>query len=244
MNNPDISLIMTFHDVGRVADATIQSANAAIEYAEKRGIDVELIFVLDRPDAETEYVCKRHLPDRRKIFMVDYGSVALTRNFGVEQAQATFVAHMDSDDLFSENWLHASYVLAAKSSVPSVYHPEAIVHFEGTKLLVKAIESDDLEYLKERMWPGSLWGAHACASRDIYLKHKFPHLEIESGFGYEDWHWACETLAAGIKHRIVPDTLFCYRAKTWKDSLYTGLKSQNLMLGRTSFYNLAFQDCT
>ena len=242
MKAPDISVVMTFHRVGRLAHSSIEAAHAAISYAEHKGLRVEFIFTLDRPDTETEDICKSYLCEGTRMFEVDYGSVALTRNFGAERAEAAYLAHIDSDDLFSENWLYSAYVQAAKASTPSVFHPEATIHFEGTKLLTKAIESDDLEYLKERMWEGALWGPHTFASREIYIQYKFPDLKIEEGFGYEDWHWTCETLAAGVKHVIVPDTLLCYRAKTWKTSLYMDLLSQNVVLGRTSLYNLAFQE--
>jgi len=241
MKAPDISIVMTFHRVGRLADPSIKAALAAIDYAKQRNVSVELMFVLDRPDQETEQVCTEYVTDDIGMFVVDFGSVALARNFGLDNAKGAFLAHFDSDDLFSENWLHDAFVQAKKTSTPSVFHPEIIVHFEGSQLLAKAIESDDLDYLKERMWEGTLWNAHAFANREIYKKHRFPQLEVESGFGYEDWHWTCETLTDGIKHVLVPDTMLCYRVKAWKSSLLMDLTKNNAVLGRTSLYNLAFQ---
>jgi len=221
MNMPDISVIMTFHEEGRVAGPTFQAAKAAIEFAQNKGLTVEYIFVLDRPDEETEYFCRDKSKECTKLLKVDFGSVSLARNYASEHAEGSFLAHLDSDDLCSENWLYDSYNLFLKESHKTIYHPETIIHFDGKQLLVKAIESEDMEFLREHMWHGTLWNAHTCSSREVYLQHKFQYFDLSSGFGYEDWHWTLATLAAGVKHKVVPDTLYCYRVKTWKNSLYS-----------------------
>jgi glycosyltransferase involved in cell wall biosynthesis len=241
MTRPDISVIMTFKSIGRLAEPTLQAVKSAISFATNKGLAVEVIFILDQPDEETESVCKSHSDEISKLIKVDFGSVALTRNFASEKAEGSFLAHLDSDDLFSENWLYDSFKLSLDEGQQSIFHPETIIHFDGNQLLVKAIESDDMDFLAEHMWPGTLWNAHTCARREIYLEHQFPHFDRESGFGYEDWHWTCATLAAGVKHKVVPDTLYCYRVKTWKNSLYSDLANSDSILGRSNLYNLAYQ---
>ena len=90
MKAPDISVVMTFHRAGRLAHSSIQAAHAAISYAEHKGLRVEFMLVLDRADKETEDICKSHLCDGTRMFAVDYGSVALTRNFSAERAKVPF----------------------------------------------------------------------------------------------------------------------------------------------------------
>jgi hypothetical protein len=47
------------------------------------------------------------------------------------------------------------------------------------------------------------------------LFERFPYEQVnhDKGFGVEDWLWNAQTLAAGMRHAVAPDTVHCVRLK-------------------------------
>jgi len=51
------------------------------------------------------------------------------------------------------------------------------------------------------------------APREVLLRHPFGPTDSRDGFGAGDWDFACATLAAGVQHLVVPDTV-CFVRRT------------------------------
>ena len=51
---------------------------------------------------------------------------------------------------------------------------------------------------REFVWPSE----RSC------LISRLPPPKCDAGWGYADWHWNCEVIAAGGAHHVVPGTLF------------------------------------
>ena len=59
------------------------------------------------------------------------------------------------------------------------------------------------------------WTSASMAERDVYLQCVYwEGGGLDAGFGFEDWHWNCETLARKFKHIVVPKTVHYVRLKS------------------------------
>lgn len=216
MDITDISVIINCHTERILVYRSLKSVVRARQYAEKKGVSVETLVVLDRPDTETAEEVKRYAQDPRlfidRAYTVDLGDIAQSRNYGVNVAHGKYIAFLDGDDLFCENWLYAAYLMASKNN-NYILHPELNVAF-GTKFFWwRHIDQESSDFVLATLFTGNYWSALAFASKDIFLQTRYETHHIADGFGYEDWHWNCATLSKSYLHKIVPTTIHFVRYK-------------------------------
>lgn len=210
------SVVVTFHREGTLAHQTWLSllrCRAAVEAAGRR---VQFILSLDRADARTRRVVMSlpELAPEDAILEVDLGDLGLSRNHAVANASGTWIGICDGDDYLSANWLVRSLELAEASGSGTIWHPDWIVFFEGWHALSRQIGQDDPRFDRNALLVTNAWNSCSFAHRDVYLNCPYRVSRPgESGFGYEDWHWNCETLARGFVHRIATDTMHFVRRK-------------------------------
>jgi len=217
----DISVIIPAHKEGRLAHRTMNSVFRSAKYASESGIVTEIVIVLDRPDRETQDYFKRYDDSEVKIHTSDFGDAGLARNHGVERATGKYIAFSDADDLFGKNWLNAAFHEAESRGEYGVYYPEYVICFEGENLLVQCKDSDDETLSIGDMIEYNCWNSvHFLARRTLLLENPFVPTPLESGFGYEDWHWYCEIIANRIPIRIVRESCVFYRKKLHGSRLF------------------------
>lgn len=210
----DITVVMTAHHEGRLAHHTMRSLFRARTYAVERGISVATIVVLDRPDEATE----RHFssyagrPDI-VISRADYGDLGLSRNHGISLSAGTYVAILDADNLFCLNWLFDAAGYLGSRSAETVVHPEYQMVFEAQNFAFRQISSTDPSFEVRNLIEYNYWDAVCMARREVFVGHPYESTTSTEGFGFEDWHWNCETLADGIEHHVVPGTVHFMRMK-------------------------------
>lgn len=226
----DISVIIPAHKEGRLAHHTMNSVFRAAEYASESGIRTEIVVVLDRPDKKTQEYFGCYKDSEVKLYTSDFGDAGLARNHGVESATGKYAAFSDADDLFGKNWLKTAFHEAERRGEYSVYYPEYVICFEGENLLVRCKDSDDEALSVGNMIEYNCWNSvHFLASRTLLLENPFVPTPLESGFGYEDWHWYCEIIAKRIRIRIVPDSCVFYRKKLQGSRLFEHNHSQTVI---------------
>jgi hypothetical protein len=121
---------------------------------------------------------------------------------------------LDGDDYYSTNWIEQAWLALKKYGVKTIFHPEIVMSFGIHSVYARQINQDDASYDKLGLLMYNYWSAWMFASRSVYEDCPYVTARtIETGFGYEDWHWNCETIAAGFKHRLVPETIGFYRKK-------------------------------
>ena len=74
------------------------------------------------------------------------------------------------------------------------------------------MESDDFDIDFLRV--DNCWQALSFGERQIFQDHPYAPNDHNSGYGHEDWHWNCCTLANGISHRPVPGTVHAVRRRS------------------------------
>ncbi len=212
MTQPDISIIMTAHREGFLAGATGRSVQAAMNHAQAGGLNCEVIVVLDRADPLTGQVLHEVFGASARYVSSDAGDPGQARNRGIEEAHGLCSAFLDGDDLWSENWLTAAWAMSAQ-------RPDAVLHsacnlvFGHRRMIFWHADSEtalcELSYMS---WL-NYWDALSFARTGLYRAHPFRANDLPLGFGHEDWHWNVVTLAAGIPHKPVPNTMHFKRAR-------------------------------
>ena len=213
----DISVIITFHNEGLLAHPTLRALQMCLQHAFASGLKCETVLVLDRPSDETVKAVRVFVPDLPSCSEVhaSHGDLGLSRNAGVDASTGSFVAICDGDDYFSPNWLASafSYSQVHDPTCATIYHPEYVVNFGLQNSYARQVSRTDNRNKLGLFWD-NWWCAWSFAPRSIYEQIRYSTNELDrSGFGFEDWHWNCETIAAGFAHDIVPRTVGYYRRK-------------------------------
>lgn len=212
----DVTAVITFHREELVAHKALLSLKRCLESARAKGIRVEVVASLDRSNQETARVVSSHLETGTidQLLWLDHGDLGSCRNDAVQAASGDRVLICDGDDYLSADFIVRCMETASGQSADTIVHPELIVTFEDETNFWWQRGSDRVEFDPCCMLVMNPWNACSFASRDVYLRTPYVRARPgETGFGFEDWHWNCETLAAGCKHVVAPRTVHYVRKK-------------------------------
>lgn len=216
MDSPHISAVVTFHNEGRLAHVSLNSIARTRDFAVRAGISVELLLVLDRASATTrQYVFDHPLREAGdQVIEVAHGDLSASRNEAIALARGTCIAIFDGDDLYSANWLQQACEQHRAEGGRHIYHPEITVSFDALQSYNFTVDQRDPEYNQHNLLMTNYWCSCTYAAKQVFLDHPYqPKDGPAGGFGFEDWHWNCETVAAGMEHRVVAETALFYRRK-------------------------------
>jgi glycosyltransferase involved in cell wall biosynthesis len=238
----DISIITNCHKEGDLLGLTIGSLSIAIENAKKMGLEIEWIFVFDKVDKATRSTFQRCAPKSVKICNTEFGDPGLARNIGVQASTGQFVTLVDGDDLVSPNWLLAAHDFAIKHlDEQIIYHPSCYIYFGETTYMRIPCDSDDPNLSHACMFEEIVWLITSFARRELYLQHPFQQCQLDKGLAHEDTQWYCDTIAAGLRQVLVPNTFFCYRIKSKDKSRNEISKATSCIMGPSKLFELPFQ---
>lgn len=212
----DVSLLITFHSEGVLAHSTLNSIERCRKYAEAAGISTEYVWVLDAVNDETREVLMAHPAASGNVQIVEVTcrDAGRSRNAGVKAALGTAVAILDGDDYFSTNWIERAWFYMKEYGDRSVLHPEFVVNFGAQSAYCWQIDQKGQYYEKNGLLVSNYWTAWTFAKRAVYIECPYSETRpAQTGFGYEDWHWNCEVIAAGFEHRLAWGAVGFYRRK-------------------------------
>jgi len=231
MTKYNISAVINGHAEGLLLKPSIDSALRAREYAVAKGLAVELIVILDRPDDISRTVAHACLKDHphARVVEVQNGDLGLSRNDGASAASGEYVAFLDGDDLWGKNWPTAAYNSAVASGREIVWHPEVNVYFGGTPHIFLHIDSDDPSFEISGIAYTNYWTALSFVRRDFLLQVPYSRTQLAKQIGYEDWGWNLHTMELGAVHKIVPGTGHAIRTKPPGSSLLSATSAAGCM---------------
>jgi glycosyltransferase involved in cell wall biosynthesis len=210
---PDITTILTAHAEGTMVGVSFRSMLAAVRVATKAGLDVEMVVVLDKPDETTREMLAEADTHGARLLEVSFGDQALVRNHSVPESRGSFIAFLDGDDLWTENWLVAAHALCVAEN-RTIAHPYADWVFGDNHFLWLPPDQTDPQFDLPTLRVTNAWDTLCLAPRDAYLDHPFQARDLAEGYAFEDWLWNLETVQAGYVHRVVPDTIHFKRSRS------------------------------
>lgn len=213
----DLSIVLTAHREGPFLGATIASAVSAVDHLRaERGVQVELVAVLDKADAGTKATLESALSkfswQQLRVLEIDEGDPGGARNVGIDEASGQNIAILDGDDLWSYNWL-AEAMTAIQRRPDAIFHSAVNFIFGVDEALFWHIDSEGPLFDPLYLTWNNYWDALSFGRREIYIQHRFRKNDLRKGFGHEDWYWNVETVCAGIPHKPVPDTMHFKRRR-------------------------------
>lgn len=215
--SPDVSAVITFHKEGLLAHPTLHSIERCRRYAEStRGVATEFVITLDRADDETKRVVYAHPAIRQSdaVFEVDFGDLSLCRNFAIEKSHGRYIGTFDGDDFWTKNWIARCVELIELWGENCILHPELMLAFGEWNAYWYQIDQLGESYRPGTLLTTNYWNACAFAQRKVFEECLYEESRVgQAGFGYEDWHWNCETIAKGFVHRVATETARYERRK-------------------------------
>lgn len=208
----DVSAILTAHAEGPLAAISFRSLLDATELARRQGLDVEVLVVLDNPDPATLEVFADAEQHGGRVLQVSHADQGLVRNHAVEVARGDFVAFLDGDDLWSENWLVEAHRMCTTDPGRVIAHPE-VNWFFGQSPWIYFLPDQTSGFDPSLMRVANPWDALCMAPAVAYATVPFSERAIADGYAFEDWHWSLETFAAGYVHRVAPGTIHFKRRR-------------------------------
>lgn len=214
MSRVDLSIGITAHDEGYLSYKTIKCVLECVRRVEAAEYNVEIIVNVDRGDEITNKCLARYKDDSRfRILRSDFGDLGLSRNNITKNASGRFLAFIDADDLVSFNWYIDGIRFLEKKNGEFILHPSKELIF-GTDLRPVCCNiRSSLDKAGDAMILAGCnrWTSTVLGFRKTFLK--YPYMETGGGYGYEDYFFNSETIAGGVRHEIVPDTVMFYRRK-------------------------------
>lgn len=203
-----LAAIVNLHNEGQSALPSLISAWRATQVAMDRGIDTEFLVVLDSADEPTREIAVEWESRGSRIVEVDVSDLGQARNAAALASSSDWLAFLDGDDLWSENWLAESYDRAASTDADDlvVFHPQCNVIFGDHHSVVHHIASHSSWFSWARARLHNPWTALSMVRRAVVASVPYPSNDLERGFGFEDWSWNLEVLRRGGRHEVIDDT--------------------------------------
>ena len=215
MSMKTLALVANFHRERRMGRKTAAFIGAAHAHLHGRGIQLNVEFVLDRPDEPTQ----QHIEQAAKtigdarIHVVDFGNLGISRTYGVYAARADVVCFTDGDDFFSMNWFEGALDYLSSGPRQEILHTQYMVGFDQEQFIRETMDSDHPSFDPLSLAVDWYWSANLAIQASVFAAVPIQPYDHAGGFGSEDWHWTCNCLAAGIRRTPLPNTSYFYRVK-------------------------------
>ncbi len=207
--NLDVAAIVNLHREGSSAAPSIISAWRAVDQLAAEGVDAELLLVLDSSNDETSRYARSWLRRGVRIIETNVHDLGDARNVAATATDAEWLAFLDGDDLWSENWLVRAYRMAqafAEAPTDHVFHPARNIIFGDHHSILHHIDSTDPRFSSARARLHNPWTALSFVRRATAERLPYPRNDLDGGFGFEDWTWNLAALRSGGRHLVVDDT--------------------------------------
>lgn len=221
MTNRSLALVANFHRERRIGRKTANFLGHVHARLRDRGIDFNIEFVLDRPDEATVAEitdASRAIPGSR-MHLVDFANLGISRTFGVNAARADVVCFTDGDDFFSLDWFERALDYLSRGPMRVVLHTQYMVGFDQDEFIRETTESVDPAFDPLSLAVDWYWSANLAVQTEVFASAPIQPYDHASGFGSEDWHWSCNSLAEGIDRVSLPGAAYYYRVKPEKFAL-------------------------
>lgn len=203
----DITAVLIARDEGPRIGVSLHSLLDSAGAARSAGLGVEPMVVLADASSSTRWALEGVEARGVRVLAVDETDPGAVRNAAVAAAAGEYVALLEGGTVWSENWLAAARALCATDPDRSIAHPEIHWFYEQGRELYFPPDQDDPGFDPAVLRFGNCWDAQAMAAASLFRGVPFPQGDALPEPGQLDWDWNVATLAAGLRHRVVPSTI-------------------------------------
>jgi hypothetical protein len=216
MSTTDLTLIVTAHNETLVCGPTMTSADDSVAAARAAGYTVQTVVALDRATRATSDWFHQSSLDHWERWVMDEGDLGRVRNALVPRADGRYIAFLDADDMFSENWLAkglAALESARERGDRSIAHPEVNITFDGAVGVHQNVDQSSPLFTPDFLYVRNIYDSLCLSPREAHLEVPYVHRDIPNGLSWQDWQYAVETMARGWEHITVPGTIIFKRRR-------------------------------
>jgi glycosyltransferase involved in cell wall biosynthesis len=144
------------------------------------------------------------------------GDLGKVRNAMVPETDGRYIAFLDADDLFSENWLAegvAALDAAGERGERAIAHPELNVVFDGDRVVLVNIDQSSPLFTPHYLYFRHYYDSLCLAPREAHLEVPYVTRDVPNGLSFQDFQFTIETLAADWRHIVVRDTIIFKRRR-------------------------------
>ena len=148
--------------------------------------------------------------------MLHEGDLGRVRNALVPDVDGDYIAFLDADDLFSQNWL-AEALVAVKAGESRgeklIAHPELNVLFDRNRAVSRNIDQDSPLFTPYFFYLRNYYDSLCLSPREAHLAVPYSPRDIPNGLSFQDFQFSIETMSRGWKHVVVKDTIIFKRRR-------------------------------
>ncbi len=214
---PPATMIMTFHKEADLAQKSLQGMQRVREYSAQFGNEVRLICMLDNADEKTTQIVKSYIQQcgvkHDQVIECQYGSLAASRNTGIDNVQTEYVGFLDGDDFLSAHWVQAALNTQLTSrDLPIISTPQYILSFGAIIEHFEMLNSKKIPLA--RLMSNNFWSSVTFGHFSIYKANPYNEIiDKNINFVFEDWDFNLRCIASGITFEPVKDTYLFYRRR-------------------------------
>lgn len=201
-NAPLVTVIMPAYNAASYIAESIESVRS------QTVSDWELLIIDDCSNDDSFKIAQSYADhdDRIKVMRNETNSgVALTRNRGIAMANGSFIAFLDSDDVWYPEKLNRQLECMERTNAGISYCSYAIVDRNGKKCKADYLVSDSVTY--RQLLKKNCMQCSAMLIRAEILK-KIP---FNTEFYHEDFVLGLDILHSGVKAAGCPEVLLAWR---------------------------------
>lgn len=218
-----ICVITAHNELSYLKFALDSALENRLGLTEEAGSKSEIRIMLDRPSQEMVGVARALTQglSRVSLEILEFGDVCKVRNFAVSTSQkGSYIAFLDADDLWGQNWLSQCEAFLRKTSQPlnAILHPKLNYYFgeaqtKHSRVVFQHVSSTDTSFDVINLATANYWSALAFSSKEIFEETPYVSSDPRAGIGFEDWTFNIQTLRKGIQHIALEETVHFIRDK-------------------------------
>lgn len=235
---PPATMIMTFHREEHYAHKSLLGMERVRAYCKKNQQEVFLICTLDCSNESTTKIVKNFIHQNGykddQIIEIQYGSLAASRNVGIDHAKTEYVGFLDGDDFISSNWLYEATQKQLSNRHQLLCFPEYILSFGQKIEYMESLSSKKVPFIvaaQNNFWASSSFGHISTYELCPYNER----IDKNVNFCFEDWDFNLRCLSKGIMLEPVLNTYLFYRRRG--NSMLTQHVQKNLFTPPSDFWN-------